>query len=103
MCDQNANNPPLNVTPQSAALTSLPKAVERLMLSQGINQSGREQEFVSFLHMFFMFHVKDNTLCGANLLFKFTQGHTLYSTLSPAWTDQTHWEAGEIEVTKEKF
>ena len=76
MCDQNANNPPLNVTPQSAALTSLPKAVERLMLSQGINQSGREQEFVSFLHMFFMFHVKDNTPCGANLLFKFTQGHT---------------------------
>lgn len=37
MCDLNANNPPLNATLQSAALTSLPKAAERLILSQGIN------------------------------------------------------------------
>lgn len=42
-------------------------------------------------------------MCGANLLLEFTQERIMYSMLSPAWTEQTHWEAGKIEVTKEKF
>lgn len=48
-------------------------------------------------------HYGHYSLCAADLLLKFTQGHTLHCVLSPTWTDQTHWEAGEIEVTKEKF
>lgn len=42
-------------------------------------------------------------MLGANLLLQFAQEHVLYSMLSPVWTEQTHWEAREIEVTEEKF
>lgn len=42
-------------------------------------------------------------MLGANLLLQFAQELVLYSMLSPLWKEQTHWEAGKIEVTKEKF